>query len=82
MCAVMAGTSARLQPAQVQVHWDKGSLRDLLPVVTGNDLGVRGEFGLDGTASVGMAEAGETNRYWGSGNMKCRRAQHKYIDGI
>jgi hypothetical protein len=52
----VAGTSARLQPARVQVHWDKASLADLFRLVTGNDSGVRGEFGLDGTASVGVAE--------------------------
>ncbi len=56
----VAGTSARLQPAQVQVHWDKASLADLFRLVTGNDWGVRGEFGLDGTASVGVTDAGET----------------------
>ena len=55
----VAGTSARLQPAQIQVHWDKASLADLFRLVTGNDSGVRGEFGLDGTASVGVTEAGE-----------------------
>ncbi len=55
----VAGTSARLQPAMVQVHWDRVSLADLFRMVTGNDSGVRGEFGLDGTASVGVAEAGE-----------------------
>jgi AsmA family len=57
----VAGTSARLQPAQVQVHWDKGSLADLFRMVTGNDSGVRGEFGLDGTASVGVTEEGKTS---------------------
>ncbi len=57
----VAGTSARLQPAQVQVHWDKVSLADLFRLVTGNDSGVRGEFGLDGTASVGVADGGKTS---------------------
>jgi hypothetical protein len=57
----VAGTSARLQPARVTVHWDKVSLADLFRLATGNDFGVRGEFGLDGTASVGVAKTGETN---------------------
>ncbi len=57
----VAGTSARLQPAQVQVHWDKASLADLFRLATGNDFGVRGEFGLDATASVGVAEKGGAN---------------------
>ncbi len=55
----VAGTSARLQPAKVQVHWDKVSLADLSRLISGNDFGIRGEFGLDGTASVGVAESGE-----------------------
>lgn len=50
----VAGTSSRLQPAQIQVHWEKVSLADLFRLVTGNDSGVRGRFALDGNASVGM----------------------------
>lgn len=49
----VAGTSARLQPAEIQVHWAKVSLADLFRLVTGNDSGVRGELALDGKASVG-----------------------------
>jgi len=51
----VAGTSARLQPAQLRLHWGKVSLADLFRLVTGNDSGVRGEFALDGNASVGAA---------------------------
>ncbi|MGB7848753.1 MAG: AsmA family protein [Candidatus Acidiferrum sp.] len=54
----VAGTSARLQPAQIHLHWGKVSLADLFRLVTGNDSGVRGEFALDGNASVGMAAPG------------------------
>ena len=50
----VAGTSARLQPAQFQVHWAKVSMADLFRLATGNDSGVRGEFALDGNASVDM----------------------------
>lgn len=53
----VAGTSARLQPAQIQVHWGKASLADLFRLITGNDSGVRGEFALDGKASVGTEAA-------------------------
>ncbi|HKN24887.1 MAG TPA: AsmA family protein [Candidatus Acidoferrum sp.] len=49
----VAGTSARLQPAQIRLHWDKVSLADLFRLITGNDSGVRGQFALDGSASVG-----------------------------
>jgi len=55
----VAGTSARLQPAEIQVHWDKVSIADLFRMITGNDYGVRGGFALDGNASVGKPEAGE-----------------------
>jgi hypothetical protein len=53
----VAGTSARLQPAQVQLHWGKVSLADLFRLITGNDSGVRGDFALDGNASVGVGTA-------------------------
>jgi len=55
----VAGTSARLQPAEIQVHWGKVSIADLFRMITGNDSGVRGELALDGTASVGKSEPGE-----------------------
>jgi AsmA family/AsmA-like C-terminal region len=50
----VAGTSARLQPAQIHLHWGKASLADLFRLITGNDSRVRGEFALDGNASVGV----------------------------
>ena len=50
----VAGTSARLQPAQIRVHWEKVSLADLFRLITGNDSGVRGQFAVDGNASIGM----------------------------
>jgi hypothetical protein len=55
----VAGTSARLQPAEILVHWDKVSIADLFRMITGNDYGVRGAFALDGNASVGKSEPGE-----------------------
>lgn len=51
----IAGTSARLRPAEISVHWDRGSLADLFRMVSGADLGVRGEFALDATAKSGPA---------------------------
>lgn len=53
----VAGTSARLQPAQIQLHWEKASIADLFRLITGNDSGVRGDFALDGNASIGMGTA-------------------------
>ncbi|PYU16525.1 MAG: hypothetical protein DMG37_02150, partial [Acidobacteria bacterium] len=52
----LAGTSARLQPAQITVHWSEGSLADVFRLLHGQDYGVRGLFTLDGTAkSDGVA---------------------------
>lgn len=56
----VAGTSARLQPAQIRLHWGKVSLADLFRLITGNDSGVRGEFALDGNASIGMERTAAT----------------------
>jgi hypothetical protein len=47
----VAGTSARLQPAAIHIHWGKVSLADLFRLLHGQDYGVRGSFALDGTAS-------------------------------
>jgi hypothetical protein len=55
----LAGTSTRLQPAEIQVHWDKVSIADLFRMITGNDFGVRGAFTLDGSASIGKPDSGE-----------------------
>jgi hypothetical protein len=54
----VAGTSARLQPAQVRMHWERGSLADLLRLFRGRDYGVRGVFSLDATASSGIPDPG------------------------
>jgi hypothetical protein len=52
----VAGTSARLQPAEVHVHWGKVSLADLFRLLRGQDYGVRGVFSLDGSAKSGAAD--------------------------
>jgi AsmA family len=54
----IAGTSARLQPAEIHVHWEQGSLADLLRLFRGRDYGVRGVFALDATAKSGAADLG------------------------
>jgi hypothetical protein len=52
----VAGTSARLQPAEVHLQWDKVSLADLFRLLRGQDYGVRGVFALDGTAKSGTSD--------------------------
>jgi hypothetical protein len=54
----VAGTSARLQPAQIRVHWENASLADLLRLFRGRDYGVRGVFVLDATAKSGSPAKG------------------------
>ena len=46
----VAGTSARLQPAEITVHWSEASLADVFRLLHGQDYGVRGIFSLDGAA--------------------------------
>jgi hypothetical protein len=54
----VAGTSARLQPAQITVHWEEVSLADLFRLLRGRDYGMRGMFTLDGSLRSGTSEAG------------------------
>jgi uncharacterized protein involved in outer membrane biogenesis len=49
----LAGTSARLQPAHLEVHWTNASVADLLRLLRGQDYGVRGSFALDAIAQSG-----------------------------
>jgi hypothetical protein len=53
----VAGTSARLQPAQISVHWEEVSLADLFRLLRGRDYGIRGVFTLDGSLKSGRSEA-------------------------
>ncbi|MGB6684471.1 MAG: AsmA family protein, partial [Candidatus Acidiferrum sp.] len=53
----LAGTSARLQPAQITVHWEQVSLADLFRLLRGSDYGMRGVFTLDGLLKSGARAA-------------------------
>jgi hypothetical protein len=46
VAGVIAGTSARLHPADLALTWSEASLADALRLALGNDPGIRGEFGL------------------------------------
>lgn len=52
----LAGTSARLQPAEIALHWGEASLADVFRLLHGQDYGVRGLFAMDATVKSGMAE--------------------------
>jgi hypothetical protein len=54
----VAGTSARLQPAEIHVRWDEASLADLFRLFRGRDYGVRGVFALDAAAKSEVAGHG------------------------
>ncbi|HVH72146.1 MAG TPA: AsmA family protein, partial [Candidatus Dormibacteraeota bacterium] len=51
----LAGTSARLQPAQITLHWSEASLADVFRLFHGQDYGVRGLFTLDASAKSNAA---------------------------
>ena len=55
----VAGTSARLQPAEIHVHWDGVSLADLFRLFRGQDYGVRGLLALDAVAKSRGFEPGK-----------------------
>jgi uncharacterized protein involved in outer membrane biogenesis len=52
----VAGTSARLQPAEINLQWNEASLADVFRLFRGQDYGVRGLFALDATAKSGNAK--------------------------
>lgn len=64
----VAGTSTRLQPAELQVHWQGGSLADLFRLFRGRDYDLRGTFALDATikSSTGdsVADSGAQPGDW------------------
>jgi hypothetical protein len=65
----VAGTSARLQPARLEVHWTEASVADLLRLFRGQDYGVRGAFALDVTAQSGMANGAVKREQVGSASL-------------
>src|ERR1700722_12234856 len=73
----VAGTSARLQPAEFHLHWSDGSLADLLPLFRGRDYGIRGEFVLDATAKSGTSATASASAPYGdwSFEMQARAAE-------
>jgi hypothetical protein len=51
----VAGTSTRLQPAEITLHWSDASLADVFRLFREQDYGLRGVFALDATAKSGTA---------------------------
>jgi len=51
----VAGTSTRLQPAEITLRWSDASLADVFRLLRGQDYGLRGVFALDATARSGTA---------------------------
>ncbi len=48
----VAGTSARLRPASLNLTWEDASLADVLRLASGEDYSVRGEFGAEFSATI------------------------------
>lgn len=75
----IAGTSARLQPAQISVHWEEVSLADLFRLLRGRDYGMRGVFTLDGSLHSGTSEVAGSSAEAPSGQwiftLEARAAQ-------
>jgi len=46
----VAGTSARLQPAEISLQWTEASLADVLRLFRGQDYGIRGVFAMEADA--------------------------------
>ncbi|MBZ5702723.1 MAG: AsmA family protein [Acidobacteriia bacterium] len=59
----LAGTSARLQPAEIRVHWGQVSLADLLRLVRGQDYGLRGDVTVDAVARSGAASGAPSGEW-------------------
>jgi AsmA-like C-terminal region len=74
----VAGTSARLQPAEIHVHWEDVSLADLFRLFHGQDYGVRGLLTVDGVAkSAVSAPAAATSVQVGEWSYSVQaRARH------
>jgi hypothetical protein len=68
----VAGTSARLQPAEFRLHWSEGSLADLLRLFRGRDYGIRGEFALDATAKSGNGPVTSASSPYGDWSFEIR----------
>src|SRR5205823_4462233 len=49
----VAGTSTRLQPAEITLHWSEASMADVFRLFRGQDYGLRGAFALDAAAKSG-----------------------------
>ena len=59
----LAGTSARLQPAQITLEWNGASLADVFRLLHGQDYGVRGFFTLEASAKS-AASTNDTTGDW------------------
>jgi hypothetical protein len=54
----IAGTTARLQPAELALTWRAASLADALRLASQNDYGMRGELAVDLNAHIAPANSG------------------------
>jgi hypothetical protein len=71
----IAGTTARLQPAEINLTWRAASLADALRLVRQNDYGIRGQLAVDINARIAPQQS-SLNRGADSG------AAHWSISGV
>jgi AsmA-like protein len=69
----IAGTSARLQPAQIVLRWSEASLADIFRLFRGQDYGMRGLFALDATAKSAPAPGDDPGDWIYSVQVRARR---------
>jgi len=69
----LAGTSTRLQPAEINLQWSQASLADVFRLFRGQDYGVRGLFALEANAKSGNANDDQPGDWTFS--VQCRAAQ-------
>lgn len=60
----IAGTSARLQPADLKITWSGASAADALRLLTGNDEGIRGAFAMQVSAKTIQTASAESPAMW------------------
>ena len=73
----VAGTSTRLQPAELSFQWSEASLADVLRLLRGQDYGVRGIFALDASAKSTNA-MGDAPSDWSLSLQAWARQIHRW----
>ena len=74
----IGGTSTRLQPADLKLSWEGGSLADAARLARGTDYGLRGLFDADFTVHFDKADDHGTGSSWNLDGGVRLRAVHRW----